>query len=62
MFGNQNEDIQRSVDLLEVISQDEKLKLAYEARQKELSDQVTFAHEAKEEGRKEAEEEGRNRR
>jgi len=54
-----NKDIKNAYDLLRIISQDEKARMIYEARQKEIHDQLTRIKSAKDEGRAEGREEGR---
>jgi len=41
MLAEKNKDIKKAYDLLKIISKDEKAKLLYEARQAEISDQLT---------------------
>jgi len=41
MLAEKNKDIKKAYDLLKIISKDEKAKMLYEARQAEISDQLT---------------------
>jgi len=54
-----NQDIKNAYDLLRIIRQDEQARMIYEARQKEIHDQLTRIKSAKDEGRAEGREEGR---
>ena len=50
MLAEKNKDIKKAYDLLKIISKDEKAKLLYEARQAEVSDQLTRIKAAEEKG------------
>ena len=41
MLSQKNNDIKKAYDLLQIISNDQKAKILYEARQAEISDQMT---------------------
>ena len=53
MLSKRNEDIKKAYDILAIISQDEKARVIYEARQAEIGDQITRVEEAEERGRTE---------
>jgi predicted transposase/invertase (TIGR01784 family) len=53
MLAEKNKDIKKAYDLLQIISKDEKARMLYEARQAEISDQLTRIKSAKERGRQE---------
>ncbi len=59
VLSQKNKDIKNAYDLLQIISQDEKARMIYEARQKEIHDQLTRIKSAKKEGRIEGRKEGR---
>ncbi len=50
MLAQKNQDIGRAFDLLQIISQDQNKRMAYEARQAEIMDQRTRIFEAKRQG------------
>ena len=50
MLAEKNKDIKKAYDLLQVISKDEKARMLYEARQAEISDQLTRIKSAEEKG------------
>jgi len=50
MLAEKNKDIKKAYDLLKIISKDEKAKMLYEARQAEISDQLTRLKSAEEKG------------
>jgi predicted transposase/invertase (TIGR01784 family) len=58
MLAAKNEQIKKAFNLLEIISQDEKARMIYEARQAEIHDQVTRLESAREEGKEEGKKEG----
>ena len=41
LLAEKNQDIKRAYDLLQIISQDEKARMLYDAREAELRDQLT---------------------
>jgi predicted transposase/invertase (TIGR01784 family) len=51
MLAEKNEKIKKAYDVLKVISQDERARILYEAREAEIRDQLTRIHSAKEEGK-----------
>ena len=50
MLAEKNKDIKKAYDLLKIISKDEKAKMLYEARQAEISDELTRLKSAEEKG------------
>ena len=50
LLAKKNKDIKKAYDLLQVISKDEKARMLYEARQAEISDQLTRIKSAEEKG------------
>lgn len=58
MLANKNKDIKKAYDYLTVVSKDEKSRMAYEAREAEIHDQMTRIKTAEEKGRKEGRAEG----
>jgi len=50
MLAEKNKDIKKAYDLLQIISKDQKAKMLYEARQAEISDQMTRLKSAEEKG------------
>jgi len=50
LLAEKNKDIKKAYDLLKIISKDEKAKMLYEARQAEISDQLTRIKSAEEKG------------
>ncbi|MHC1685192.1 MAG: Rpn family recombination-promoting nuclease/putative transposase [Clostridiaceae bacterium] len=58
MLAEKNKDIKKAYDLLQIISKDKKARMIYEARQAEISDQLTRIKTAKEEGINIGKEEG----
>ncbi|WP_246637614.1 Rpn family recombination-promoting nuclease/putative transposase [Crassaminicella profunda] len=50
MLSQKNKDIKKAYDMLQVISKDEKARMAYEAREAEIHDQMTRIETAREEG------------
>ena len=50
MLSEKNKDIKKAYDLLQIISKDEKARMLYEARQAEISDQLTRLKSAEEKG------------
>jgi len=50
MLSEKNTDIKKAFDLLQIISKDEKARMLYEARQAEISDQLTRLKSAEERG------------
>lgn len=50
MLSEKNANIRKAYDVLQVISKDEKARMAYEAREAEIHDQMTRIKTAKEEG------------
>jgi predicted transposase/invertase (TIGR01784 family) len=50
MLAEKNKDIKKAYDLLQIISKDEKARILYEARQAEISDQLTRLKSAEEKG------------
>lgn len=48
MLAEKNKDIKKAYDLLQIISKDEKARMLYEARQAEISDQLTRIKSAEE--------------
>lgn len=61
MLAEKNNDIKKAYSLLQIISKDEKARMLYEARQAEISDQLTRIKSAEEKGREEGREEGKIR-
>ncbi len=59
MLAEKNKDIKRAYDVLQVISQDEKARMKYEARQAEIRDQLIRIKTAEEKGRTEGKAEGK---
>lgn len=53
MLAEKNKDIKKAYDLLQIISKDEKARMLYEARQAEISDQLTRIKSAEQKGREE---------
>lgn len=53
MLAKKNNDIKKAYDLLQIISKDGKARMLYEARQAEISDQLTRIKSAAEEGKEE---------
>jgi predicted transposase/invertase (TIGR01784 family) len=56
MLAEKNKDIGKADDILTVMSKNEKARMAYEAREAEIHDQVTREKVAREEGREEGRE------
>ena len=56
--AKKNKDIKSAYDLLQIISQDEKARMVYEARQAEIHDQLTRLHSAHQKGKAEGRAEG----
>jgi len=54
MLANKNNDIAYAFDLLKIISNDEKARMAYEAREAELMDQRTRLNSALKKGERKA--------
>lgn len=50
MLAENNKDIKKAYDLLQIISKDEKARMLYESRQAEISDQLTRIKSAEEKG------------
>ena len=50
MLAEKNKDIKKAYDLLQIRSKDEKARMLYEARQAEISDQLTRIKAAEEKG------------
>ena len=50
MLAKKNKDIKKAYDLLQIISKDEKSRMLYEARQAEISDQLTRLKSAEAKG------------
>lgn len=50
MLAEKNKDIKKAYDLLQIISKDEKARMLYEAKQAEISDQLTRIKSAEEKG------------
>ncbi|MBZ9622182.1 Rpn family recombination-promoting nuclease/putative transposase [Clostridium sp. FP2] len=50
MLAEKNKDIKKAYNLLQIISKDEKARMLYEARQAEISDQLTRIKSAEEKG------------
>ncbi|WP_053956563.1 Rpn family recombination-promoting nuclease/putative transposase [Inediibacterium massiliense] len=59
MLSRKNKDIKKAYDILQVISKDEKARMAYEAREAEIHDQMTRIKVAREEGIEKGRQEGR---
>ena len=59
MLAQKNKDIKSAYDLLQIISQDEKARMIYEARQAEIHDQLTRLHSAHQKGKAEGLAEGK---
>jgi predicted transposase/invertase (TIGR01784 family) len=59
MLSEKNTDIKKAYSLLQIISQDQKARLAYEARQAEISDQLTRIKTAAKKGKEEGKAEGK---
>ena len=57
--AQKNKDIKSAYDLLQIISQDEKARMIYEARQAEIHDQLTRLHSAHQKGKAEGLAEGK---
>ncbi|MDD3880197.1 MAG: DUF4351 domain-containing protein, partial [Syntrophomonas sp.] len=58
MLATKNEEIKKALSILEIVSQDEKARMLYEAREAEIRDQITRIESAREEGLKEGMEKG----
>ncbi|MDD4627400.1 MAG: Rpn family recombination-promoting nuclease/putative transposase [Syntrophomonas sp.] len=58
MLATKNEEIKKALSILEIVSQDEKARMIYEAREAEIRDQITRIESAREEGLKEGIEKG----
>ncbi len=58
MLAERNENIKNAYNILQRISQNKEARMAYEAREAEIMDQLTREKVAKEEGREEGREEG----
>ena len=58
MLATKNEEIKKALSILEIVSQDEKARMIYEAREAEIRDQITRIESAREEGLKEGMEKG----
>ena len=58
VLAKKNKDIKSAYDLLQIISQDEKARMVYEARQAEIHDQLTRLHSAHQKGKAEGRAEG----
>ncbi len=50
MLAEKNKDIKKAYDILEIISKDEKARMAYEAREAEIRDQLIRIKTAEEKG------------
>lgn len=50
MLAENNKDIKKAYDLLQIISKDEKARMLYESRQAEISNQLTRIKSAEEKG------------
>nr|WP_309244965.1 Rpn family recombination-promoting nuclease/putative transposase [Clostridium tagluense] len=61
MLAEKNKDIKKAYGLLQIISKDEKARMLYEARQAEISDQLTRIKAAEERGIEKGIEKGENR-
>ena len=59
VLAQKNKDIKNAYDLLQIISQDEKAKMIYEARQAEIHDQLTRLYSAHQKGKAEGRAEGK---
>ncbi|WP_053956565.1 Rpn family recombination-promoting nuclease/putative transposase [Inediibacterium massiliense] len=59
MLSRKNKDIKKAYDILQVISKDEKARMAYEAREAEIHDQMTRIKVAREEGIEKGRQEGK---
>lgn len=59
MLAEKNQDIKKAYDLLQIISQDEKARMLYDAREAELRDQLTRMKVEKNKGRAEGKAEGK---
>ncbi|MDP4146881.1 MAG: Rpn family recombination-promoting nuclease/putative transposase [Bacillota bacterium] len=57
MLAKKNKHIKKAYDILQIVSNDEKARMLYEAREAEISDQKTRIKSAKEEGKEEGKEE-----
>ncbi|MDD4627401.1 MAG: Rpn family recombination-promoting nuclease/putative transposase, partial [Syntrophomonas sp.] len=55
MLATKNEEIKKALSILEIVSQDEKARMLYEAREAEIRDQITRIDSAREEGIEEGE-------
>ena len=58
MLAEKNKEIKKAYTVLEILSKDEKARMAYEAREAEVRDQLTRLKTAEEKGRKEGIEKG----
>jgi predicted transposase/invertase (TIGR01784 family) len=58
VLAQKNRDIKSAYDLLQIISQDEKARMIYEARQAEIHDQLTRLHSSHQKGKFEGKAEG----
>lgn len=58
MLATKNEEIKKALSILEIVSQDEKARMLYEAREAEIRDQITRIESARKEGIKEGMEKG----
>ena len=59
MLANKNENIKTEYEILRKVSKSKEARMAYEARQAEIMDQLTREKSAREEGLKEGLKEGR---
>ena len=50
MLAKKNEDIKKAYDILKIVSQDEKARMVYEAREAEIKDQLTRIKSARKKG------------
>ena len=57
MLAKKNENIKEAYEILQKVSKSKEARMAYEARQAEIMDQLTREETAKEEGREEGREE-----
>jgi predicted transposase/invertase (TIGR01784 family) len=58
MLAEKNKDIKKAYDLLQIISKDEKARMLYDARQAEISDQLTRIKSAEQRGMEKGREKG----
>jgi len=58
MLAEKNKDIKKAYDLLQIISKDEKARMLYDARQAEISDQLTRIKSAEQRGMEKGRENG----